>query len=153
MSGGGWVGDLIAEKNRQAETARLEAEQELLRHKKFCALAPTIWSNVERAIRSSLDDFNRKVSGSANRLNITMPGSYSMFISSNARPFQAFMITLNIDSGMLSFGHPADVRTQRALAVKIDQESHWSFKDSDAHVPIECVDQFILSDFLKSMPL
>jgi hypothetical protein len=77
-----------------------------------------------------------------------------MFVSSDARPLQAFTITLNIDSGILSYGHPTSPRTNRALTVKIDHESHWSLEDAATHtdVPIESVDRVVLSDFLKSMP-
>jgi hypothetical protein len=155
MSGVGWVGDLIAERQRQTETARLETERELLRFNKFRSLSPIIWNEIEGRVRASIDDFNRGISTAENRLNIKAPSSWSMLIYSNSRELQAFMITLNLDSGTLSYGHPTDARTQRALTVKIDHESHWSLEDSVTHadVPIGSVDRVLLIDFLKSMPV
>ena len=151
--GGGWVGELIAEQKHQAEVNRLGAEQEMLRFRKFCARAPMIWSAVESAIRASVEGFNGHVSASENRLRITTPDAYSMLISSDARPLQAFMVSLNVNASILSYGYPPDPRSQRALNIIIDQESLWAFDDAVtfAKVPTESVDRVILSDFLKSM--
>ena len=154
MNGGGWVGDLIAEQKRQTEKDHLEAERELLRFKKFCALAPIIWSDIEGRVRACIDVFNREITISGNRLNIKASGSYSMLIASDARLLQAFMISLEFDSGILRYGYAGSPRTQHALIVTIDHKSHWSLEDAATHanVPTEYVDRVLLSDFLKSMP-
>lgn len=155
MNSGSWVGDLLAERQREAEVRRLEAEREVLRHKKFLDLAPMIWSEIESRIRACLEVFNRQVVAGNNRLAIKSSGSCSIIIGSEARPLQALAVFLSFDSGVLRYGYAASPQSQQALIVRIDQESHWTLEDprTRTDVPIDYVERLILSDYLKSLPL
>jgi hypothetical protein len=146
-----WVANLLRERESEQREAQARRDQELLQQERVSDLAPQIWQDIEEPIKASVDCFNRSVM-SEQRVNIKPSlGPYSILVYKDE--YRALAISLNPKSGIVRYGNPGDPQRERALAITIDYQSHWSIQDprTRTEIPIERIGEIMLRDFLKSL--